>query len=370
MKLLFVTEVNPWVRSVSTIHRYVAAGRRLGHDVLVYGEAQSDLPHLPFSTDLKGVDLALFIVQVPNDFPDMPYLARVLDGIPRERRVVLDLWGRYNETIRLDHDFNHLEKIDGHPAWEWTEAMEAVSDHILQPTLSPIRLGAKSFLFHGFEAEKVAKPYATAKEAAAAWRAGKPYGAVYIGNNWHRWHQVRAFLDEYSEVRDSAGTFCLAGWDWGQRPNWAAEMGIAGVDTDSGYLEQQGVEVWGGIHFDEVVPLLSTARFAPVLHRPLFKHLNLVTNRSFETFCADTLPVLMLPQEFVSAIYGKAALALVPSASVADHLGKVLSDPEPYWDAVLQTRTHLARNHSFERRIAELEALLAGRKPAGSGGAR
>jgi hypothetical protein len=370
MKVLLVVELDPWVRSVSTVHRYVAAGRRLGHDIVVYGEANAELPQLPFTTDLSGIDLALFIVQVPNDFPDMPYLARLLDGIPRERRVVLDIWGRYNETIRLDHDFNHLEKIDAHLEWEWVEAMDAVSDHVLQPTLSPVRLGAKPFLFHGFDPEMVAKPYASAKDAAAAWRSGKSYGAMYVGNNWHRWHQLRAFLDEFAQVRDSAGKFCLTGWDWRQRPNWAIESGIAGVDTDPDYLEAQGVEVRDGVRFDEVISLLGTAKFAPVLHRPLFKYLNLVTNRTFETFCADTVPVLMLPHEFVSAIYGKAALALVPSASVADHLKKVLSDPEPYWDAVLQTRKHLAQNHSFERRIAEIEALLAERKPAGSGGAR
>jgi hypothetical protein len=369
MRVLLITEANPWVRSVSTVHGYVAAGRRLGHEVVVYGEAQPDLPRLPFSTDLAGVDLALFVVQVPTDFPDMPYLARVLDGIPRERRIVLDLWGRYNETIRLEHDFNHLEKIDGHPAWEWAEAMESVSDRILQPTRSPVRTTVKSFLFHGFDPEKVAKPYANAKEAVASWRSGKAYGAMYIGNNWHRWHQIRAFLDEYRQVRDTVGKFALVGWDWGQRPNWALEAGVAGVDTDPDYLGQQGVDVRDGLRFDEVVAQLGTARFAPVFHRPLFKHLSLLTNRTFETFCADTLPVLMLPKEFVSAIYGEAALALVPSGSVAEHMRKAFSDPEPYWDAVLQTRTHLARNHSFERRIGELEAIL-GRKPAGSGSAR
>ena len=100
-------------------------------------------PTLPFTTDLDGVDLALFVVQVPSDFPDMPYLARLLDGIPRERRVVLDLWGRFNDTIRLEHDFNHLEKLDGHAGWEWEEALRAISDTILQPTLSPLRRGRR-----------------------------------------------------------------------------------------------------------------------------------------------------------------------------------------------------------------------------------
>src|SRR5262245_55982585 len=128
MKLLLVTWVEPWVRSVATIHKWVEAGRALGHDVAVYGHPSDELPALPFTMDVGGVDLAVFIVQVPSDFPDMPHLARVLDAVPRERRVVVDLWGRFNETIRVDHDFNHLEKLDGHLGWEWVETFSAVAE--------------------------------------------------------------------------------------------------------------------------------------------------------------------------------------------------------------------------------------------------
>jgi len=225
MKLLLVVSVDPWTRSVSTVHKYAAAARSLGHEVAVYGPVHADLPGLPFTTDLQGVDLALFVVQVPADFPDMPHLARLLDGIPRERRAVVDLWGRFNDTIRLEHDFNHLEKIDGHLGWEWEEAIQAASDTILQPTLAPLRLNVRSFLFHGYDPGSVAKPYATAEEAAAAWRAAeKPYGAMYVGSNWQRWEQVRQFLEGYGRVREHVGKACLTGWDWGTRPEWAVRF--------------------------------------------------------------------------------------------------------------------------------------------------
>jgi hypothetical protein len=192
---------------------------------------------------------------------------------------------------------------------------------------------------------------------------------MYVGNNWHRWDQIRRFLEQYSPVRNEAGPACLIGWDWGRRPDWAAENGIAGVDTDPALLAELGVEVRDGVRFDEVVGLLSKARFAPVFHRPLFRELGFVTNRTFETFCADTLPVLMLPEDLVTAVYGPAAVALIPRGDVAAHLGDALQRPEPYWDAVLQTRAHLARHHSFERRIQELETIIAGRKRALAGGA-
>ena len=89
MKLLLVTSVDPWVRSVASVHRLVAAGRVLRHEIFVYGEPNAQLPNLPFTTDLAGVDCAVFIMQVAWDLPDMPNLARLLDGIPRDRRIAM-----------------------------------------------------------------------------------------------------------------------------------------------------------------------------------------------------------------------------------------------------------------------------------------
>ncbi len=358
MRILLVTSVDAWTRSVSTIHKWIEAGRALGHEIAVYGEANPDLPKLKYTTDLSGADLALFVVQVPSDFPDMPYLARVLDGIPREKRAIVDLWGRYNDTIRVDHDFNHLEKLDGHQAWEWQDAIATVSETILQPSLSPKRENVKPFLFHGFDQASVAKNYANASEASAAWNS-KPYGAMYIGSNWQRWHQVRTFLEEYAEVRAEAGPACLAGWDWNWRPDWAVQKAIMGVDTDAAFLAANKVEIRDGVRFDEIVGQIGQAKFAPVIHRPLFKELGFVTNRSFETFYADTIPLLIMPEDFVEKIYGTAAQKLVPSKGVAALVRDALKNPEPYWDAVFKTRAHLAAHHSYARRIDELKKAVA-----------
>jgi hypothetical protein len=362
MRILLVTYVDPWVRSVSTVHKWVAAGRALGHDVAVYGDPNPGLPDLRFTTDISGVDIALFVIQVVSDFPEMPRLVRLLDGIPREKRVLVDLWAHYNDTIRLDHDFNHLEKLDNHLGWEWEEAIAGVSDTILQPTLKPLRPNVGSFLFHGFDPEAVARPYATAAEAAAAWReatpAEKPYGVMYVGNNWQRWGQVRRFLEQYVPARSEVGKACLVGWDWAERPEWAIKQDIAGIDSDPALLAELGVELRPAVRFDEVKDLTGKARFAPVFHRPLFRHLGYATIRTFETFEADALPILMLPRDYVEATYGPAALALVPGGDVATFMKDALRRPEPYWQAVLDTRAHLARHHSFAQRFQELAALV------------
>jgi hypothetical protein len=74
----------------------------------------------------------------------------------------------------------------------------------------------------------------------------------------------------------------------------------------------------------------------------------------------------MLQKDFVESIYGRAALKLVPGEHLAAHLSAVMDDPEPYWDALLKTRQHLADNHSYRNRFQQLQGLLAGRKACGA----
>jgi hypothetical protein len=357
MKLLLITSVNPWSRSVATIHKWFEAGKKLGHEVAIYGEPNEELPDLKFTTSLKGIDAALFVVHVPSDLPVMPGLARIIDTIPKNKRVVVDLWGHYNDTIRPEHDFNHLEKMDNHLGWEWEEGLAAAGGVLTQPALKPLRSNVKPFLFHGFDPAAVVKPYAKPGEAIAAWRE-KPYGIVYGGSNWHRWHQLRGFFEEAAPAFDRIGKAMLLGWDWKERPQWAIEGGYVAVDTDPAWLNSIGVEIYDGFRFDKFAELAGYGRFSPVIHRPLFKHLGYVANRTFETFYADTIPVLMLPPDFVEAIYGPAALTLAPQNGVAAFLDDAMKRPEHYWEAVLRTRDHLAKHHSYERRYSELAALI------------
>ena len=157
MKLLFVTNLDRYCRGVSTITKYAQVGKALGHEVALFGEQRSEPPAVDCSLDVKRFDFAIFVVYETKDFPDLPYLAQLLDGMPKERRVVIDCCGRYNDTIRIEHDFNHLEKLDNHQGWEWVEGFQAVAEKILQPTLEPRKLEVHPFLFHGFDPASVAQ---------------------------------------------------------------------------------------------------------------------------------------------------------------------------------------------------------------------
>jgi len=361
MRVLLVSKLAESSRAVNTIVKYAETARAMGHEVAVFGEKDGAFPSLEFSLDVKAFDFAVFVVYMPFDFPDLPYLAALLDGMPKERRIVIDCVGRYNETIRVEHDFNHLEKMEGHQGWEWIEAFQAVAGRVLQPTLTPLRNDVTPFLFHGYDPAAVARPYQSATEAARAWVDAGPskiYGIVYVGNNWQRWTQVRAFLEALEPMRKDLGRICLVGWDWGRRPDWAVQLGIRGADVDPELLARLGVEPRDAIPFTAVRDFLGQARFAPVFHRPLFNELGLVTNRTFQTFTADTVPLVFLPKALAETIYGPGVGPLVVGDNVADHLHDVTRAPERYWQAVLEVRRHLSEHHSFRRRFAELVTLL------------
>lgn len=363
MKLLFVSEINCYVRSVYTLVKYVQVGQALGHEVAIFGKNNSEFPQIPFSLKMQKFDFTIFVIHGAWDFPEMPYLAQLLNSVPKERRIIIDCWGRYNETIRVDHDFNHLEKLDGHQGWEWIEAFQSLSDKILQPTMTPLRHDVRPFLFHAYDPAAVVRPYASAPEALQSWSGknhrDKEYGLIYVGNNWQRWTQMAPFLQALTPLKDDLAPMCFCGWDWDKPPDWAEELGLSSaVDVDPALLRRLGVKTRKPIPFDQVSQLVGQGRFSPIFHRPLFNHLNLVTNRTFETFCADIMPILMLPDELVEKIYGSAAKLLVPSKNVAEHLEEIMRHPEDYWEAVLNTRSYLGRYHSYQQRFQELLAIL------------
>jgi hypothetical protein len=355
MKLLLVSKLARSARAINTIAQYSRVATELGHEIAVFGEKQVEFPELQFSLDVHKFDVAVFVVYIASDFPDLPYLARLLDGIPKSRRVIIDCTGRFNKTIRIEHDFNHLEKMDGHQGWEWVEAFQSVADRILQPTLTPLRDDVKPFLFHGYDANALRLDSDATRPSLAK---EKEYDIAYVGNNWQRWSQMHHFLEGIAPIRHELGTVVLAGWDWKRRPDWAVQMGIRGADLDPEFLQRLCVETIDAIPFTDVRAFLSTARFSPIFQRPLFNELGLVTNRIFETFLADTIPLVMPPQSLAESIYSSAVRPLLPKQDIAGWLQEMIRNPAAYWEAVQGVRRHLAEHHSYHRRVTELIDLL------------
>ena len=148
----------------------------------------------------------------------MPHLARLLDGMPRERSGGGRPVGPASTTRSVSTTISIISRSStATRGWEWVEAIQALSGTILQPTLAPLRTDVGSFLFHGYDRLRLRGRTARPSEAAAAWKAAgpaeKPYGVMYVGSNWQRWDQVRQFLEQYASgpLRGRAGVPWSAG---------------------------------------------------------------------------------------------------------------------------------------------------------------
>jgi Glycosyl transferases group 1 len=347
MRILFVSALQPFAGSALTIASYVRHARTLGHEIAVFGESNEAFPDLTYALDAADFEFAVFVVNETTDFPGLPHLARLLDAMPKERRLVVDCSGRYNDTVRVDGDVNHLDQLDGHPGREWVESLESVGAAILQPTLHPLRPDVRPFLFHGYDPE-----WERPLDLAA-----KPYGVVYVGDNWFRWQALAQVLEAAGSTGAAAGRAMVAGEGWEQMPAWLDEpLRSTACFTDPDHLRRLGVEVRPSVSAGEVVATMSLGLVNPVLVRPVFEELQIVTPRFFETVAAGTIPLFDLDPQLVTEIYGPDAGELVLGDDRAERLADVRRRPSHYGEIATEVRRQLRERHSFTARAEELVA--------------
>ena len=140
--------------------------------------------------------------------------------------------------------------------------------------------------------------------------SAKEFGMIYVGHTKFRWHGMSQVLRG-----DRAG----ARQGRPRRPRRrrlgrTRSNGRSGrkssddyyVDRD--YLKQIGVEALPPVPYPEVIATMSRGIFNPVIYRPLFERLGIVTCRTFETPAAGTIPLFLLDPDYVRSIYGDAAV--------------------------------------------------------------
>jgi hypothetical protein len=106
---------------------------------------------------------------------------------------------------------------------------------------------------------------------------------------------------------------------------------------------------------------MSNGIFSPVIYRPLFDHLRLVTCRTFETLAANTIPLFTQDATYVEEIYGEEAVELVlTDERRQEEILDILHRPQRYARIVKGIRRHLAEKHSYEARLQELIRIVEG----------
>lgn len=355
MKLLAITEANTSIKSIATLAGYSKFAKKCGHKFSIYGNNDNKNKVFHFTKNFEKYDFLLFIIHNPNDLPELPDLANILDNTTKDQRVVIDCVGYYNKTIRVGSDFNHLEKLDGHQGWEWVDAIKSISNTILQPTTKPLEKDVSPFLFHGFNhySLRINSNNFNLKK----WKS-KQKGIVFTGHNWQKWTQISKLLIDTQSLTKKIGSPLLTGYNWDKRPIWATEKGLMGAYVDPKLMTKLNVSTNPSIQYDKVVKKASKGKFTPIIHRPLFNRLNFVTNRTFESFCMDTIPIILFKPRLAKYLYGESSSMLIPGSDTNKFISNVLDNPKLYWDAVIEIRDFLIKKHTFEQRYNELTKLL------------
>ncbi|HKB00795.1 MAG TPA: glycosyltransferase [Gemmataceae bacterium] len=349
MRLLFVNWAYETHGSAQDLYHYARVAREMGHEVALYGPPA---PRSAFasSLDVSAADAVVFVFEFTTyiDRGDgrLDY-ARLVAKVPRRRRVVIDCDGAYNEAITVGGDSNHS---DAAAARRWVEVCDSLADKVCQPTLRPLRPNVRPFLFHGYD---------------PGWErpldfAGKEFGMVYVGNNWFRWGPMGRVLRAIELIRNDVGRIAIVGEGWDVLPErYRWQPAGAAQHTDPNYLRGLGVELHPPVRFDRVIDWMGRGVFGPVLLRPLFDHLGLVTCRTFETPAAGTLPLFAQDPAFVEELYGADAAELVlPPDQPAEKILDLVRWPERYAGVVRGIRERLAGRHSYRARLRELIEVI------------
>jgi hypothetical protein len=348
MKIVFVYWGYENAGSMLDLRGYSRAAKAMGHEIKIYGPPGA-FPALDYTQDIAGADALVFVVEWTTQlqFGDRLDWARLISAVPRERRVVMDCDGAYNEPIEFGGDYNHKTPESSR---QWIAVCDAISDKICQPTLRPQRKNVRPFLFHIYD-----PIWETPLDFSA-----KEFGMIYVGHTKFRWRGMSRVLKALEPIRAQAGRVALVGEGWDRPMDWTEWLEIkADYYVDRDYLRQLNVEAMPPVPFPKVTDTMNRAVFNPVMYRPLFEKLEMVTCRTFETPAAGTIPLFLLDERYVREIYGEAAVALVlgeaePHKKVTD----ILKHPECYADIVRGIRGEFGRRHTPEARLQELIGII------------
>lgn len=352
MKILFVMDQRVDRGSIQAIANYVRAGDEMGQTIALYGREDPSFPGVRRSTDVPSFDYVVFVIESWRKWMTGLRMPRLMDGVPRGRRAILDADGMYNQVIAVDgYDRNHPD--EGIRA-EWIAHYRLVADKILQPTLEPLEPGVWPVPFFGYDPgslvnEKTSPP--------------KRFDILHVGHNWWRWREVsNALLPAIERIRGQVGDICFLGSWWDAPPAGAAHLNLElAFEVDYPWFQKLGIQVQPPVPYTEVIPVMSASRVNIMTQRPLFRRLKILTSKFFEIFTADTIPLVMVDGDQAESVYGPAGrdLALYGNGmGIEDRLLDALQNPRRYREIVQKVRSHLAVHHSYRKRVEDLVKAL------------
>jgi hypothetical protein len=341
LRVLFVGCFRYNSGSSHTLLGYARAAQRQHYDLRVSSLGLVDKPvreKIAVADDDWVPDLIVLVFESER-FLTSAAVRSLERMVPRSRRLIIDPDGKYSEVVQSGVDTNH-PTADSRTFW--AELYQQLSDTILQPCLGSITPGVKKFLYFGIDSYRPSFPQE---------RSEKLFDLIYVGNNWYRWHDFVWLFDKLSRIRSKVGRIAVFGKHWFADPEPGFEEHTY---SDPSFLYAHGVESYRSVPFGEVERKMGQGKLHPIFVRPVLNLLKLVTPRMFETFAANTVPII--PQYFQHAVslYGPEVTPLYLREDPADVITSMLNQYPDYMILAREIRDKLIKEHSYDVRLTEL----------------
>ena len=339
-KIAFVGNFQYNCGSSNTLLGYVKAASKLGHEVRVseFGYIDETIRKtIPVANRDWEADL-LVIVYESYPFLSEADIDEIIKKVPRSKIVLLDPDGKYLEPITSGKDTNH-PTADSYKFW--TTLYDSLSDIILQPFLgTSSNPKIHSFLYFGVD-----------RQASEVRSTQKEFDLLYVGNNWYRWHDITWLVNAVKPIRSELKRVALIGQYWTGEPMEGFEEA---TESDETFLTANNVEVYKSADYGEVESAMSRGKLHPILVRPILNEMKFVTPRMFETFRADTVPLIPYYFTHANSLYGADVSKLTISNDATKDISRILNDYQASEKLSRDIREKLLDEHSYEVRLGQL----------------
>jgi hypothetical protein len=350
MNILFVMKHRGNAGSTHAVANYMRLAPKHGHSVAIFGTPIWYVPELKFSTNIAEFDRVIYLFETELFRIKPLHQAIMLARFARQDRLIIDTDGMYNECVTVDgYDFNHSTEAD---RAQWIAYMDALGDRVVQTLMTkPAHPKVSALSFFGYD------PALRVDPASAP---PKVYDVLHVGHNWWRWKEVaKELLPAFDKIRDQVGEIGFLGLWWNEPPAEGPAAGPSQAFLSDPYaFNRLRIKTPGAVMYNDVIKTMSTARINILTQRPLLRHLKHLTQKYFEVFCADTIPLLMLEEDHAELIYGPAGRELTLPGRAAEKILDALRNSDRYRSIVEDVRSHLVAHHSYDQRARELFAAL------------
>lgn len=341
IKIAFVGNYEYNCGSSNTLLGYVRAGESLNCDVRASDFGYIDRiirSSIPIADKGWRPDL-LVIVYESYPFLSNEQISEICSFIPRSKRIVIDPDGKYSHPLSFAGDTNHPTS-DSYDYW--TSIYDSLSDVILQPLIGETKTKkVQPFLYFGMDSK-----------VSDFSEQSKDFDLLYVGNNWHRWHDIKWLVEAITPIRSHLKRVGLIGQYWSGE---VMEEFKKATYSDPDFLKRNKVEIHGSAPYGDVESAMSRGLLNPIFVRPILNKLGFVTPRMFETLLADTVP--LIPNYFTHStdLYGKGIKHLVLSLEhPADDITRILENYEENKKLARNIREILKMKHTYEARLKQL----------------